>query len=681
MKFLNKCEVCSHMNGCINPKGQPWSGNIRVDCELGIRSTLVEGCKQFAPNISGCSNRCFHYHHNSEKCNKGHNTRKMHNCLDYVIEDDDYSQESIDSDRILEQEKYFKKQLPYTNFSESEIDDIINLYKKYNQEKIKLAWDDDDKLNAHIHLTSSNIKFSPEVNNLIFNPDMDEIGSKIKGNEDIIATKTVLQSNKELLSLYKFLELYYHESIHLIQKHIYSSVYSYIQSVQAIESLELGITQDLLQKGFTFNAYTGFIESCYKYLENNCEDYEKYILLESIKENCSIALEVTKSFSNRLTFIHLIEAQAVYISRLYLGIDNFETPKNNLYNLAWDEFNKFGGKNPIVFILIIDASLRYGGLKTDIPHPVEIFNALIPLSQDLEKLFELTERAVENAKFVGILPRSYAFEIFSRKPVSQESDENQRVCKEKLRLVEEELSTFVDKIVFKYGGKLSELLKDKFFNALEDAELFYNNHYKEKVSKVLDSYFKDSDITDLNSPEYIFWVFSRQISKVLESYLYNSEKNISEVMDFYDDNIMHNVAYIFKKHFQNYKCIDILFPFMFPKHQYYEEHEDVYKKVTNFFAELDDITLDRYDNIPYPIYQEIVKMPEVIKNILSLSSGENLATNGIYCCEKHSYIMYDDMNQLFEHLDSCEENDSPSRALCEIFNKESILDFFSFDNL
>lgn len=683
MKFLNKCEVCSHMNGIINSEGQPWSGKIRVNCELGIRSTLAEGCQQFVPNIFGCSDRCYHYHYDSKKCNKGYNTSTIHNCLDYVIVDDDYSQEPIDSNLILEQEKYFKQQLPYTNFSESEIDDIINLYKRYSQEKTKLAWDDDN-LNAHIHLTSSHITFSPEVINKIINIDADEFISKFKGYESVAVTKSMLGNDKELNFLYKFLELHCHESIHLTQKHIYGSVYRYIQAIQKIENLEFGIIRDLLNNGFTFNAYSGFMELCYKYLESNYLDDKKICFLSSIQENCSIALEATKAFDNKLTLIHLIEAQAVYISRLYLGIDNFDTPKNNLYNLAWNEFSKFGGKNPVVFVLMIDASLRYGGLKTniqkDIPHPVEIFNALIPLSQDLEKLFELVEQAVENAKYIEIFSHSYAFEMFHNESIFQEDDENQLVYKEKLELVEEELSTFVEGILFKYGDKLSELLKDKFFNVSEEAELFYNNHYQEKISKVLNSYFKDSDIPNLDSLEYIFWVFSKQIANILEKNLYNIEDNIDDVMDVCDDDVMHNVAYLFKKHFYSYKNINILFNLMLKDSQYCNnEYEDFYKNFYDFYLELKTIYLYKYNTL-YFSYQRALKIPEVIKSILSLNSDENLAINGVYCCEKHSYIMYDDINQLFEHLDSCKEESNPSRILRNQFGKESILDFFNFDN-
>lgn len=540
-----------------------------------------------------------------------------------------------------------------------DIDSIISLYRKYNREKIQLAIDDTDNLNAYIHLTDSSINFSKETKEIIFSFNSDILKSIYDNmDNDNIVDSDILYSDKQLYQLFKFLELYYHESIHLVQKHVYGSIYDYTEAVQGIEDFEIFIIRAMLNDNYTFNIYEDFIESAYKYLKK--DDDALSILFRSIQRNCNVALEVTKKINNKLTIIHLIEAQALYISRLNLGIENFTKPKNSLYNLAWDEFASQGGVNPLVFVLIIDASLRYGGIKKNTYHPVEIFYFLINMSIKLEKIFDLITNEIE---------------IFE----NSNYDEKFRSC-----LFPTSNHLTINDILNSEGSS-NEIIDiiDKKVSLFIEEEILYNFDNAEinlKSLKTFNSYFEKNNY-EFNSPKNICFLFSKQIAKILANRLNNVEKNISDVIDFYDDGVVHNIADLFKNHFHDYKYINIIIDIIFSRldnHEKFPQTGDYYGAIVKFCEAMDDIFLEKHGEMEYPLYQTFIKIIEVIKGVLSICSNENTVNIGIYCCEKHSYIMYDDVEDIFKHLDSCMENDSISRLLCEIFEKESILDFFNF---
>lgn len=663
MEFPNKCEACSHMNGIINPKGEPWSGDIRVDCELGVRSTIEQGCSQFVPNILGCSSRCYYY--NDKNCNKGHDITLAHKCLDYsVIDYIDDSKPTNPNEALFKQNEFLEKHYSDLSYTEKEIQDIISLYKKYIQEKINLALNDDDKLNASIHLTTSSINASSDVIKIMGNID----NTISKYSYDTAIDLKTLQENKDLYKIHKAVELFNHEIVHLVQKHIYTSLYEYVVAVQEIEFSEINILKDFLSEGHTFNAYTDFMQSIHEFLKEK-NGFELYSYYNSIKLNAQIALRATKKFDNQLTFLHLIESQALYISRLFLGINNFIPPKNTLYTLAWHEFEKNGGTNPKVFVLILDASLRYGGLKTDMPHPVEIFNFLISLSTELEEIFNVIENELTYPK---LQIRSSAFgrlllkssNLFSLNE-SEDSDD--------FKEIEDRLSKLVSHCINVSNDNLIKPTDDYAFDLEQNPDL--NHDYQKKISKISDRYFKNRNYID--TEEDVCLLFCKQILEILKAKMYNVEDSIDNVQNFYKDHMMHNIAYSFINHFPNYKNIEFIFSFFIMN----ERNSDSYNQFWQFLTELRSIKVGLYNEMEYFQYEEILKYPELIKSILALNSDEVSPSNGIYCCQKHSYLSPTNMNinQLFDELDSCTEVNSISRQLCEIFNKESILDFFNFD--
>lgn len=89
--FPNKCAGCKYFNGTIHNIGDRYSSNTLVDCAIGERARISDGCHHFFPKCTGCQSDCLYLREGSGpgSCDYGHKYHDQLNkpCFQYSKKD------------------------------------------------------------------------------------------------------------------------------------------------------------------------------------------------------------------------------------------------------------------------------------------------------------------------------------------------------------------------------------------------------------------------------------------------------------------------------------------------------------------------------------------------------------------------------------------------------------------
>lgn len=200
----------------------------------------------------------------------------------------------------------------------------------------------------------------------------------------------------EVAECAEHIELWRHEAFHGVQKHAYRSVFSLVDAIQGVEGWENSLFFMHASSGGVWRLGGSFISSLQE-IDESLRDR----LAELLERQCKIILEATQERANGIGLLHLIEGQAMVASRLAAGLfDHRPLPEADVYTKAWHEYQKAHGADPLVFVLVVSAALRYGDINDDdesafydfYPHPVDIFNYLINFAPEIETVFHAVDR-------------------------------------------------------------------------------------------------------------------------------------------------------------------------------------------------------------------------------------------------------------------------------------------------
>ncbi|GAA4255376.1 hypothetical protein GBZ26_03505 [Azospirillum formosense] len=221
-----------------------------------------------------------------------------------------------------------------------------------------------------------------------------------KYGDEIFRTSELIAKLPELKNLLTNFELWRHEAFHGVQKHAYRSVFTLVDSIQSIESWEIYIFFMIASSGGKWRLGENFLSV----LRDIDADLNERIA-GLISRDCRVVLEAISERDNGLGILHLIEGQAFIASRFSVGLlDVLPTPASPIYTKAWSLFNEKGGREPIVFIILAGAALRYGNISSDpdsvfkdlYPHPVDIFNFLVNFAGDFENIYRKLQENAEH---------------------------------------------------------------------------------------------------------------------------------------------------------------------------------------------------------------------------------------------------------------------------------------------
>lgn len=199
----------------------------------------------------------------------------------------------------------------------------------------------------------------------------------------------------ELALTLEHLEMWLHETFHGLQKHAYGTLFSLVDAIQKVESWETLLFLNRASAGGHWELGSSFM-SC---LQDTRAQFGTG-LAHMIIDSCNAILQATAPRANGLGLLDLVEGQALVASRLACGVfDARPLPQQEVYTRAWRAYQCFGGKIPLVFVLIVSAALRYGDMETEgslggmYPHPVDIFNFLIQLAPEIESVYHAVDVA------------------------------------------------------------------------------------------------------------------------------------------------------------------------------------------------------------------------------------------------------------------------------------------------
>lgn len=199
-----------------------------------------------------------------------------------------------------------------------------------------------------------------------------------------------------------FLELWRHEAFHGIQKHAYHAVFRLVDAIQKIESWELTIFFLHATSGGQWKLGEGFLSVLRSHDESIIDH-----LAPHVQRECQVVLSALRKNNHGIGLFDLIEGQAFIAARAATGLlSERPMPERPVYVRAWNRFLACGGRDPVVFVLLVGAALRYGDISDDPgsdfddfhPHPVDVFDYLLNFAAEFEALFDAVDR---NPSFLG----------------------------------------------------------------------------------------------------------------------------------------------------------------------------------------------------------------------------------------------------------------------------------------
>lgn len=89
--FPNKCSGCKNFNGINYKIGDRYNVNALVDCTIGKKAKISDGCNSFSPKCTGCQSDCFYLREGTgpSTCDYGHKYLEQLNkpCFQYAKKD------------------------------------------------------------------------------------------------------------------------------------------------------------------------------------------------------------------------------------------------------------------------------------------------------------------------------------------------------------------------------------------------------------------------------------------------------------------------------------------------------------------------------------------------------------------------------------------------------------------
>lgn len=196
----------------------------------------------------------------------------------------------------------------------------------------------------------------------------------------------LLDANPEILESLRVQELLAHENFHALQICALRSGFTLAQSYRTIErwksyfgAVALGSTGATFKEGDCIFDTLRFIP-----------DYQRLLgsTLRNLLENVKLAIDAAKIQAEGLSLLHLIEGSAFIAQKMSVRtftVPTFNVSDKPLYDQAWQVYQRKGGHDELVFILVCLAALRFGDIEPEYAHPVDIFLSLANNAPAFEK--------------------------------------------------------------------------------------------------------------------------------------------------------------------------------------------------------------------------------------------------------------------------------------------------------
>ena len=216
--------------------------------------------------------------------------------------------------------------------------------------------------------------------------DLEKFGSD-KDNFEKHDSSELLKSNPNLISLFIGQEIQSHEYFHLLQTLLLPSCYALYKASREMASLKVMIFGLHLQTGGKLSLDKGL--SVFEYLDSVADDdirgylqrfFDLYRYNTSIVEN----FFTYTGKDTHVNMVDLMEGSAYFFQKLAnrtISVDTFTPKKDSPYLVAHEHFNKCGGQEDLLFIVLCHISLKYGVLDDGdfmefMPTPQDIFESL-----------------------------------------------------------------------------------------------------------------------------------------------------------------------------------------------------------------------------------------------------------------------------------------------------------------
>lgn len=516
----------------------------------------------------------------------------------------------------------------------------------------------EQSLAASIKLTDSSISFKVFEDNFIgrFGALFEKFQKKYGHRTDVLHVKTFAKSNPEFAELFAMQEIGVHEAIHALQKHAYRSVFNLVDALQSIESWEVKLFLAHAGSGGKWSTEDSFL-SC---LKRNDQFDPAEGIARLIARHCETVLEAGAIKANGLNIFNLIEGQAFVGAKLAIkmcdGDEDVQGPE--LYTKAWKIFRARGGKEPILFYLMVSAALRYGDIDTDRmfkdfrPHPVDVFDYLLNFIPEIQALISSMDNPFSR---LGLIPPETVLRDIE-KVVAQKIA--QGICP----------VDSVDELHCYVKHKMTDECYDSIDEKEEmerrnEAEIFSAFEFMESVDRMGD---------EAEHGVQILLILSKAIAKIVErAYSRVAEPMNAEFDRHHPREIGLEVGFHFRAFFPDYWKEESVIRMIL-------DQNFCFGKVMGFFIyELEKRIkirpFDHLDEMTHEEYGFMVRWMDVIKNLLAISKWDGGNVLLPYCCEEHGRVSADLASP--EFFDTCGAEDSSSKML-KLMMGRSIESFF-----
>lgn len=470
-------------------------------------------------------------------------------------------------------------------------------------------------------------------------------------------TTDLLTRYPDLHQMLDLMEKGAHESIHALQKHSYRSVVSLVNAMQTIENWETKLFFAYAQSGGTWNVEESFLQ-CLDAIDDNAT---KLTIARQIRSACNVVLEAFSPRKEGLSLAHLIEGQAYVGGRLAVrAFDAFPRVDDLLYTKAWDQFVQAGGTEPILFVLLTGAAMRFGDINDDeegigfrefYPNPIDLYIYLLKYVPVLEKSL-LQDSGQVGRLFGNVIPFRRILEASEAYSSTQEIDE----------AVSQFFKSPPDSRDPDFSYLLYKSKSDDYDN--EDEML----RFREKLRTNVLSAFSGEPINMPSADHQRAFDQALQLSRrvagiVGRTYSRVSEPTTNAFKKGKHKKIADAVGEDFALVVKNANTEEIFLQAIF---------DQSFLQGTLFPYFLDHINervfVQPFDGRPpmsHIEYRSMCLMPEMIKGLLAVyqwrhADNEIKISRGPYCCEKHGHRSLDQSDPL--KFDECTEDDSLGKA-------------------
>lgn len=481
-------------------------------------------------------------------------------------------------------------------------------------------------------------------------------------NEQMPTTKLLIE-HPDLYQMLDLMEKGAHECIHALQKHSYRSVVTLVNAMQTIENWEAKLFFSHMQSGGTWDAEGSFLQC----LECIDDEHTKHFIARNIRSACNVALEAFSPRQEGLSLAHLIEGQAYVAGRLAVRAFEALPPTNDsLYTLAWSHYEEAGGHDPMLFVLIAGAAMRFGDINDDdegsfrdfYPNPVDIFIYLLKYVPTLEKNL-LIEAKPAGSFFSTANSSVSSFKALDAYDTTPEIDSA--------------LSAFHHLASDSPDPDLSYLLCKSKPEDFDDEEEM--RKFRKKLRSNIMAAFGD-EVLEMPNPDTkmacdIALMISKQIAGIVgRTYSRVAEPTTNAFKKGKHKKIADAVGEDFSLLVRNANSEDVFLQSIL---------DQSFLLGTLFPYFLDQInervSVQLFDNSP-PIshidYRSMLLMPEMIKGLLAVyqwrhGEARTKVVRGPYCCEKHGHLSLGQSDPI--EFDNCSEEDSLGNAFRIAFGR------------